>query len=212
MIEKRTVKVKSKKVGWGVENLPYPKGPAFIQTRWDLCVGCGICEMACSMFHYRIINRELSRIRILKYLTPVSKAIQSVCVQCDKKERECEEACPVDPPAIHFDKKMLHMKVDMERCLGHKCGRCKEACPAKIPRFYPPEHNYVLVCDLCEKNGKRKPQCVEVCPAHALEYMPAEDRRYGVSTAHLWRIHPDEKAEIISKRLYPLPKDTVGYW
>lgn len=212
MIEKRTVKVKSKKVGWGVENLPYPKGPAFIQTRWDLCVGCGICEMACSMFHYRKINRELSRIRILKYLTPVSKAIQSVCVQCDKKERECEKACPVDPPAIHFDKKMLHMKVDMERCLGHKCGRCKEACHAKIPRFYPPEHNYVLVCDLCEKNGKRKPQCVEVCPAHALEYMPAEDRRYGVSTAHLWRIHPDEKAELTSKRLYPLPKDTVGYW
>jgi Fe-S-cluster-containing hydrogenase component 2 len=200
------------KRGWGVDNLPYPSGPAFIQSRDDLCVGCGICEMACSMFHFGVINRELSRIRILKYLTPVSKAIQSVCVQCDKKEeRECENACPLDPPAIFYDEKRLHMNVDVERCLGSKCGRCREACSAEIPRFYL-EHDYPLICDLCEKAGERRPQCVEVCPNHALEYMPSRDRRYVVSTAHLWRIHPDEKAEFISKRLHPLTKDIVGHW
>ena len=200
------------KNGWGVDNLPYPSGPAFIQSRDDLCVGCGICEMACSMFHFGVINRELSRIRILKYLTPVSKAIQSVCVQCDKKEeRECEKACPLDPPAIFYDEKKLHMNADVDRCLGPKCGRCREACSAKIPRFYT-EHDYPLICDLCEKEGERRPQCVEVCPNHALEYMPSRDQRYVVSTAHLWRIHPDEKAELISKRLHPLTKDIVGHW
>jgi Fe-S-cluster-containing hydrogenase component 2 len=201
------------KEGWGLENLPNPKGPAFIQSRDDLCTGCGICEMACTMFHYGVINRELSRIRILKYLTPISKAVQSICVQCDKKEeRECEKACPLNPPSIYYDEKRLHMMVDPERCLGHKCGKCREGCTAEVPRFYPPEHDYPLICDLCEGDGERRPRCIEACPNNALEYMPSRDRRYGVSTAHLWRIHPDKKAELISKRLHPLSKDKVGYW
>ena len=72
------------KNGWGVDNLPYPSGPAFIQSRDDLCVGCGICEMACSMFHFGVINRELSRIRILKYLTPVSKAMSRYQLHSEK--------------------------------------------------------------------------------------------------------------------------------
>jgi Fe-S-cluster-containing hydrogenase component 2 len=212
MVDEKTVKVKAEKLGWGVENLPYPRGAAFIQSRDDLCVGCGICEMACSIYHFGMINRELSRIRILKYLTPLSKAIQSICVQCgDQRERECEKTCPLDPPAIYLDKQTLSMKVDAERCLGHNCGKCREACTAEIPRFYPPQHDYALVCDLCEKNGERKPQCVEVCPTYALEYMP-ERGRFEASQAHWWRIHPDEKADLISKRLHPLKKDTVGHW
>ena len=101
MTEGKAEKGKVEKLGWGVEHLPYPTGHAFIHTRDNLCVGCGICEMACSMFHYGVINRELSRIRILKYLTPISKAIQSICVQCDKKEeRECEKACPTGAIAL----------------------------------------------------------------------------------------------------------------
>ena len=212
MADERTVKeIKVDKSGWGVEGLPYPTGPAFIQLREDLCVGCGICEMACSMFHYGMINRELSRIRIQKYLTPVSKAVPSICVQCDKRERECEKACPLTPPVIHFDEKTFSMKVDSERCLGNRCARCTEACTAKIPRFYPKEHDYALVCDLCQKDGERKPQCVKVCPTAALEYMPSVGR-FGTNIAHWWRIHPDEKAELISKRLHPLKKDTMGHW
>jgi carbon-monoxide dehydrogenase iron sulfur subunit len=210
MTEER-VETGAKKSGWGVDNLPYPTGPAFIQLREDLCVGCGICEMACSMFHYAVINRELSRIRVTKYMTPLSKAIQSICVQCDEKERECEKACPLDPPVIHFDEKTLSMNVDTERCLGHKCGSCRKACSAEVPRFYLPEHDYPLVCDLCERNGERRPRCVEVCPTSALEYMPSVGR-FGASVAHWWRINPDEKAELISKRLYPLRRDTVGHW
>lgn len=164
------------------------------------------------MFHYGVINRELSRIRILKYLTPVAKAIQSICVQCDTaEERECEKACPLDPPAIFYDDKRLHMRVDAARCLGPKCGQCRKACPAEIPRF-PADHNYPLICDLCERDGERMPRCVDVCPNYALEFMASRDQRYLVSTAHLWRIHPDEKAAFIAKRLYPLTRDIVGHW
>ncbi len=183
--------------------MPYPDGVALIQARWDLCIGCGACEIACSMFHHGVINRELSRIRIYRYLTPVPKSVQNVCCNCSQKERECQKACPQDPPAIRYDDKEHHMKVDADRCLGSSCALCQEACPARVPRFYPPEHDYALVCDLCYKDGVRRPQCVEICPHYALEFMKP------TFPQHLERVHPDEKAECLAKRLYPLPKDKI---
>lgn len=191
------------KKGWGVEEFPFPKSVALVQARWDLCIGCGACEMACSMHHYGVINRELSRIRIYRYLTPIPKSVQNICTQCSVEERECQKACPVNPPVIYYDEKAFHMKVDAERCLGSSCAACREACPAKVPRFYPPEAEYPLVCDLCYRNGERKPQCIEICPAYALEFLAPQFPQ------HLERIHPDEKAECFSRKLYPLPKNKV---
>jgi len=189
--------------GWGVEAMPYPTGVALIEARWDLCTGCGACEMACSMRHFGVISRELSRIRIYRYLLPIPKSVQNVCSQCSEKERECQKACPVDPPVIYYDKEKFHMVVDEDRCLGSSCAQCREACPAKVPTFYPPEADYSMVCDLCGTGGERKPQCVEVCPNFALEYMAPQFPQ------HLQRIHPDQKAEYIAKHLYPLPKNRV---
>jgi Fe-S-cluster-containing hydrogenase component 2 len=194
---------KVKKEGWGVEDIPYPAGIALVQARWDLCIGCGMCEIACSMKHFGVINRELSRIRIYRYLLPIPKSVQNVCCQCSEKERECQKACPVDPPAIYYDEKRYHMVVDPDRCLGSACARCQKACPAEVPRFYTQVADYSLVCDLCETEGERNPQCVEVCPNFALEYMNPQFPQ------HLERIHPDQKAEYLSKRLYPLLKDKV---
>jgi Fe-S-cluster-containing hydrogenase component 2 len=210
------------KEGWGVDNVPYPEGIAHIKARYDLCVGCGICEMECSMFHFGVINRKLSRIKIHKYLLPLPKSIQAVCAQCQpSQERKCEKACPINPPAIYFDEKTLHMNVDMYRCLGGKCGKCAEACGADVIHYYPPDHDYALVCDLCEKDGERKPRCVDACPANALEYMPAfsvtspaiKTPPYAIgSPSYYLRIHPNENAELWSKRLRPLSKDKVGPW
>ena len=191
------------KTGWGVENMPSPEKLGIIQTRWDLCVGCGACEIACSYFHYGILNRELSRIRIYRYHLPVPKSVQNVCSQCSEEERECQKACPVDPPVIHYDKGRFHMVVDVDRCLGSSCGQCASACTAAVPRFYPPTHDHSMVCDLCERDGVRKPQCVEICPNYALEFMEPQIPQ------HLQRIHPDEKAASLAKRLYPLPEDKV---
>ena len=191
------------KSGWGVENFPNPPGVGLIQARWDLCIGCGACEAACTLFHYGDINRELSRIRIYRYHLPIPKSVQNTCCQCAQEERECEKACPLDPPVIHYDKEKFHMTVDADRCLGSSCRQCADACPAAVPRFYPPEHDSCQVCDLCERDGVRKPQCVEACPAYALEYMAPQFPQ------HLERIHPDEKAAYLAKRLYPLPKDRI---
>ncbi len=129
--------------------------------------------------------------------------VMSVCCQCAERERECQKACPLDPPAISYDKEKFHMVVDKERCLGSSCAQCQDACPACVSRFYPPG-DYCLLCDLCETDGQRKPACVEVCPNYALEYMAPQFPQ------HLERVHPDQKAEYLSKRLYPLPKDRIS--
>ncbi|MBF8267654.1 MAG: dehydrogenase/oxidoreductase family protein (4Fe-4S ferredoxin) [Dehalococcoidia bacterium] len=207
------VAVEKKAEGWGGrDNYPFPDGVAFIEVDEMKCVGCGICEMACSMEHFGVINKDLSRILIRKYLLPLPKAVQVTCVQCPPQERECEKACPVNPPAIYFDKSTLHMVVNEETCLGEKCLLCKRACSADIIKIYSSESIYPFVCDLCdvENNGSRNPQCVNVCPCGAL-YFKGGGAREGNEIHDIMRKHADEKAELISKRLYPLPKESVGY-
>jgi len=197
--------------GWGQEHYPYPVGHAFIECDEMKCVGCGICQMACSMKHFGVINKALARIQVRKYLLPLPKAVQVTCVQCRDEERECEKACPVDPPAIYFDKKSFHMVVDQERCLGFKCGKCGKACPAKAIRFYPSVTPKAIVCDLCdtENTGDRNPECVNVCPYGAL-YFKSVAVRWGLLIHDITRKHPDEKADLIAKRLYPLERESMG--
>jgi Fe-S-cluster-containing hydrogenase component 2 len=199
--------------GWGVENYPYPQGPAFIECDEMKCVGCGICQMACSMKHFGVINKELARIQVRKYLLPLPKAVQVTCVQCAAEERECQKACPVSPPAIHFDDKTLHMVIDMESCLGEDCLQCREACSAKAVRIYPAVSPKPFVCDLCDtaNTGERDPQCINVCPYNALYFVRSTDHRFGYAPQHILRKHADEKADLIARRMYPLPKTSMGY-
>ena len=199
--------------GWGMENYPYPQGAAFIECDEMKCVGCGICQMACSMKHFGVINKELSRIQVRKYLLPLPKAVQVTCVQCSDEERECEKACPVSPPAIYFDNDLLHMVVAEERCLGEKCLQCRAACPAKAIRIYPSVSPTPFVCDLCdtENTGNRQPECVNVCPYNALYFLRSADHRFAFAVQDLTRKHADEKAGLIAKRLYPLPRESMGY-
>jgi len=204
-------KTKPKEKGWGKENYPYPKGAGFIECDEMKCVGCGICQMACSMHHFGVINKDLARIQVRKYLLPLPKAVQMTCVQCPPEERECQKACPQDPPAIYFDKNTLHLVIDEERCLGEECLLCRQACSAQAIRIYPSVSPTPFVCDLCDtKNkGHRLPQCVNVCPYGALSFKSTAVR-FGYLIHDILRVHPDEKAEMIAKRLYPLTRETLG--
>ncbi len=187
----------------GPEDLPIPKGEGYIQTRWDLCIGCGVCEMVCSHGHFRVMNRDYSRIRIYRYLLPVPKSVQNVCAHCPPRERECEKACPLKPSAIHYDEKNFHMTVDSQRCATSGCHKeCMTGCPAQVPHPSP-DGKSVIVCDLCEENGVRQPRCVAVCPFYALEFLKPQ------FPSHLDRIHPDEKAEALSRRFYPLKRNQI---
>jgi Fe-S-cluster-containing hydrogenase component 2 len=199
--------------GWGKENFLSPEGPAFIECDEMKCVGCGICQMACSMRHYGVINKDLARIQVRKYLLPLPKAIQVTCVQCQESERECQKACPVSPPVIHFDANSLHMVIDQERCLGNDCLRCRDACSANAIRTFPAVSFTPFVCDLCdpENTGKREPQCVSVCPYGALNFLSSQEHRFDYTIQDIRRKHADEKADLIAKRLYPLQKHSMGY-
>jgi carbon-monoxide dehydrogenase iron sulfur subunit len=199
--------------GWGKENFPAPRGPAFIECDEMKCVGCGVCQMACSMKHHGVINKELARIQVRKYLLPLPKAVQVTCVQCQENERECQRACPVSPPAIHYDNNLLHLVIDKDRCLGTECLQCRDACPARAIRSYPAVSSAPFVCDLCdiENNGRRDPQCVNVCPYGALNFLTSQEHRFGYAVQDVRRKHADEKAELIARRLYPLNKNSMGY-
>ena len=102
------------------------------------------------------------------------------------------------------------MVIDAEKCLGQKCLLCRKACPAKAIRIYPAVSPNPFVCDLCdpENTGNRKPVCVDVCPYTALYYRRSSDR-HGDMMHDIMRKHADEKAELISKRLYPMPRDCM---
>jgi Fe-S-cluster-containing hydrogenase component 2 len=199
--------------GWGREKYPYPRGPAFIECDEMKCVGCGICQMACSMKHHGVINKELARIQVRKYLLPLPKAVQVTCVQCQEAERECEKACIVSPPAVHFDKDTNHMVIDKDRCLGNDCLQCRDACSARAIRAYPAALDKPFVCDLCdtENTGAIDPQCVSVCPYTALRVMSSQEHRFDYSVQDIFRKHADDKAELIAKRLYPLRKGSMAY-
>ncbi len=195
--------------GWGRGGYPHPTGPALIECDEMKCTGCGICQMACSMRHFGVINKDLARIQVNKYLLPLSKGIQVTCSQCQDEERKCQPACPVDPPAIYFDNKTLHMVIDTERCLGQTCLKCRDACSAKAIRNHIELSPLPFVCDLCdaENTGNRNPQCVNVCPTEALYFKNLDV--FGYPLRDYTRKHPDEKAELIARRLYPLPEDIV---
>jgi Fe-S-cluster-containing hydrogenase component 2 len=195
--------------GWGKENYPFPTGVAFIECDEMKCVGCGICQMACSMEHFGVINKDLARIEVRKYLLPVAKGIQVTCSQCQKEERECEKSCPLDPSAIYYDNDLLHMVVDKDSCLGQDCLTCMESCPAGAIKTYPQLLLEPFVCDLCdtENNGKRNPQCIDVCPTGALYFKDLSV--FGFPVRDFMRKNADEKAELIARRLYPLPKESM---
>ena len=194
---------------WGREVYPPPAGTAFIDSDVMKCVGCGLCAEACSMRHFGVINKDFARIHVRKFLLPLPKAIIVTCSQCQEEERPCEDACPVDPPAIYYDTETQHMVVNRETCTG--CRLCKKACATEAIRFNPDASDAPIVCDLCDTNntGKRDPQCVRICPTTALYFHDQEER--GRPLRDMSRRSADEKAEMVAKRLYPLTRESIAW-
>lgn len=194
---------------WGREVYPPPTGVGFIEADDMKCCGCGLCAEACSMQHFGVIDKSLARIYVRKFLLPLPKAIVVTCSQCQAEERPCEKACPVTPPAIHFDEKTLHMVIDKDTCTG--CLSCQEACGSEAIRFNQDVSDIPFVCDLCDtKNtGERNPQCVQICPTSAIYYHNRDER--GRPLRDTFRKSAQEKAEMIAKRLYPLTRESIAY-
>jgi len=135
----------------------------FVSADPDKCVGCGVCEYACSSEKEKVYNPIKSRIRVVRLNPLVNMSI--TCRLCE--DPACVAACPRD--ALKQSEEDGTILIDEEKCNG--CGWCIEACDYGAVALHP-EKKVVFICDLCK--GKGKQQCIAWCPEEALDLETSE--------------------------------------
>lgn len=126
------------------------------------CVGCGTCEMVCSLVHENASSPALSRIRIVRYRREALN-VPITCAFCEKPP--CLDVCPVG--AITKNHQTGDVRIRSELCIG--CRQCIQACPFGHMNFNPAK-GVAFKCDLCGGD----PQCVKFCWTGAIEYVDPE--------------------------------------
>ena len=121
----------------------------------DKCVGCDICEYACSFEKENVFNPLKSRIRSVRIGQTFNKAV--TCKAC--LDSPCIIACP--EKAITRSKETGAILVNAEKCKG--CDWCIEACKYGAVTLNPTTRK-AIICDTC--NGD--PKCIPLCPESAL--------------------------------------------
>ncbi|MEM2110944.1 MAG: 4Fe-4S dicluster domain-containing protein [Candidatus Bathyarchaeia archaeon] len=128
----------------------------------EKCVGCQMCELACSLTKEKGINPRLSRIRLVRIepfvMMPVS------CRLCE--DYPCVKSCPRNALSVNFETGIV--RVDEKKCNG--CSWCINACPFGAINLNS-DRRRVFICDMCEG----EPRCVEFCPVDALNYASHEE-------------------------------------
>jgi carbon-monoxide dehydrogenase iron sulfur subunit len=145
-----------------------PKAVGYLVHDADVCTGCGICEMTCSMAHDGVYSRAQARLKIHRNYyrghwdcTGAYRA--DLCLQCPWPA--CLYACPEG--SISIDAHTRARVIDRELCIG--CRSCQTACPYDVI-VYIPDEGVCGKCDLCGGD----PECVKQCPASgngALQYL-----------------------------------------
>jgi carbon-monoxide dehydrogenase iron sulfur subunit len=155
-----------------MEALPQPE--RMLVHNADVCVGCCICELSCSLSHHSAFSRALALLRLHRNYYQgqwdgTGRFEVDLCHQCPWPE--CLYACPTG--AISVDPDTRARVIDAEACIG--CQRCRKACPYDMI-IYDEEKGVCAKCDLCGGD----PECVKQCPASgngALQYI---DRREAI--------------------------------
>ncbi|MQL50718.1 4Fe-4S dicluster domain-containing protein [Desulfofundulus thermobenzoicus] len=116
------------------------------------CIGCRLCQLACSASHEGVFNPKLARLKINSFYSKLGLVVEGiVCTLC----LQCVNTCPVD--AIKYDGSKLSL--DEAQCTG--CMSCLDSCPEGV---IVNKESIVGLCDMC--NGE--PQCIAWCPHEAL--------------------------------------------
>jgi Fe-S-cluster-containing dehydrogenase component len=149
--------------------------PRFLAVNPEKCVGCNICEYACSWEKEKTINPLRSRIRVVRLHPFVNQAI--VCKLCE--DPPCVVSCPRDALTQYEETGVI--RVDVDKCDG--CGWCIEACPYGAIR-YDLDARSVIICDLCDGD----PRCKASCPEEAIEFVSedAEIQETWVAALRAW--------------------------
>jgi sarcosine oxidase subunit beta len=137
----------------------------------DLCTGCRMCEMACSIHHTLTARQTELRIKVA-YSNDASFS-PVPCIHCE--EAYCMEACPV-PTALVRDEAGVIKVVD-EDCVA--CMLCVPACPFGGITFSE-EKGVVIKCDLCGGD----PACATYCPTGAIRFRPIDEPMWAVMKAN----------------------------
>jgi Fe-S-cluster-containing dehydrogenase component len=125
----------------------------------EICTGCRICELACSIKNEEIYNTELSRIIKLSDGLP-ENPLTIVCQQCP--DAPCIKNCPVQAIYINTEKDIV--EIDLEKCIG--CKKCVKVCPYNA-MFFNEKTKKPFKCEFC--GGE--PACIKKCPTHAISIL-----------------------------------------
>jgi len=148
----------------------------FISSDPEKCIGCTVCEYACSMTNEKTFNPTKSRIRVLRLGSLNNLAI--ACRHCD--DPPCVTACPRNSLTQEIETGIII--VNEETCNG--CGWCINACQFGAMMMHPTK-KVVFTCNNC-KDQIDGPQCVKWCPEEALTFTTA------IELSQKYRILTDE--------------------
>jgi carbon-monoxide dehydrogenase iron sulfur subunit len=140
-----------------------------IYANEEVCIGCKLCEIWCTVEHSRskdiikAFKHELQKSGprvIVEISKPISFALQ--CRHC--KEPDCVYACISGAMYIDENGTVQH---DKEKCVG--CFSCIMVCPYGAIARDEYDNRIVSKCDLCPDIDI--PACVAHCPNEALVYI-----------------------------------------
>jgi Fe-S-cluster-containing hydrogenase component 2 len=128
------------------------------------CIGCRMCEYACSAAKTGSFDPSLSRIRVVRVEPITMMAI--ACRLC--ADAPCITACPRN--SLSRSELNGSIIVDTDKCDG--CGWCAEACDFGAVVINP-ETRDAEICTLCS-DLPEGPRCIAFCPKDALSLSTPE--------------------------------------
>jgi carbon-monoxide dehydrogenase iron sulfur subunit len=148
----------------------------FVSVDPGKCIGCGICEYACTVEKGEgVWNPLRSRIRIVRMAPVFNFAL--TCRGC--QDARCVKACP--ERAITQSESTGLLLIDESKCKG--CDWCVQACEHGGITIHS-DTGKAIACNLCEG----EPKCIESCPEEALEIVESDEaaeKRFNDALAKL---------------------------
>ena len=140
----------------------------------QLCDGCGLCVLACSLAHTGSAAPERAHIKVWRVEDGFDAPL--TCHHCETAS--CVRACPTK--ACRRDAVGRRVIIDERQCIG--CRACNVACPFGHAH-YDEVARVSLKCDYCDG----EPECVRVCEPGAVRYVFSDEssdhRRRGAAIA-----------------------------
>jgi carbon-monoxide dehydrogenase iron sulfur subunit len=164
-MDDRPAQAEDARVVVAYEDLEAKRSYGRITVVVEKCVGCRICELACSLKNYKECNPSRARIFVVRDEDDGAlTTIPVLCQQCE--DPLCVAMCPATALSRH--PKTHAVVVDQDRCLG--CRTCVEVCPFGGPSV-DPRTGKSEKCTLCDGD----PACVKLCPESAIVFLSAEE-------------------------------------